>query len=104
MNTRARTRILAPVALASVAALALAGCSGGNGGGDAGSADEEITLTVTTFGAFGYDDLYDEYEKAHPNVKIEATNIDTGGNARTDAFTKIAAGSGLSDIVAIEEG
>ncbi|EED6225658.1 extracellular solute-binding protein, partial [Salmonella enterica subsp. enterica serovar Haifa] len=103
MNTRARTRILATAAVASVSALALAGCSG-SGGGDEGSADEQITLTVTTFGTFGYEDLYDEYEEAHPNVKIEATNIDTGGNARTDAFTKIAAGSGLSDIVAIEEG
>ena len=106
MNSRARTRILATAAAASVSALALAGCSGSTGGdGDTGgSADEKVTLTVTTFGTFGYDDLYKEYEKAHPNVTIEATNIDTGGNARTDAFTKIAAGSGLSDIVAIEEG
>ena len=104
MNTRARTRILATVAVASVSALALAGCSGNTGDASQGNADEDVTLTVTTFGTFGYEDLYKEYEEAHPNVTIEATNIDTGGNARTDAFTKIAAGSGLSDIVAIEEG
>ncbi len=104
MNTRARHRILAIAAVASVSALALAGCAGNADGAPEGSADEDVTLTVTTFGTFGYDDLYKEYEKAHPNVKIEATNIDTGGNARTDAFTKIAAGSGLSDVVAIEEG
>ncbi|WP_435748964.1 ABC transporter substrate-binding protein [Microbacterium sp. PMB16] len=104
MNTRARTRILATVAVASVSALALAGCSGSTGDAPQGNADEDVTLTVTTFGTFGYEDLYEEYEKAHPNVTIEANNIDTGGNARTDAFTKIAAGSGLSDIVAIEEG
>src|SRR5690606_6401832 len=42
-------------------------------------------------------------EDANPNITIEATNIDTGGNARTDAFNKIASG-GLTDIVAIEEG
>lgn len=104
MNTRARHRILVTAAVASVSALALAGCSGNTGDSGEGSADEQVTLTVTTFGTFGYEDLYKEYEKAHPNVKIEATNIDTGGNARTDAFTKIAAGSGLSDVVAIEEG
>jgi len=98
--------MLVTASLASVTALALAGCSGSadaGSGSDAGS-DEKITLTITTFGTFGYDDLYEEYEKEHPNITIEATNIDTGGNARTDAFTKIAAGSGLSDIVAIEEG
>ncbi|MFL2000920.1 MULTISPECIES: ABC transporter substrate-binding protein [unclassified Microbacterium] len=95
-----RTAIVA-VALTS-SALVLAGCSGGGSTGE--GADGDITLTVTTFGTFGYEDLYAEYEELNPNVKIEATNIDTGGNARTDAFTKIAAGSGLSDVVALEEG
>ncbi|VXC46783.1 Putative extracellular sugar-binding protein [Arthrobacter sp. 9V] len=92
-------------ALAGVASLALvaAGCSGG-GGDKAASADNPVTLTVTTFGTFGYDDLYAEYEKQNPGVTIEATNIDRGSNARTDAFTKLAAGSGLSDVTAIEEG
>ncbi len=66
--------------------------------------DEEITLTVTTFGTMGYEDLYEEYTSLHPNITIEPTNIDTGGNARTDAFTKLAAGSGLTDVVALEEG
>jgi len=104
VNTRARRRLLATAAAASVSAIALAGCASPGADGGADGADDKITLTVTTFGTFGYDDLYKEYEKLHPNVTIEATNIDTGGNARTDAFTKIAAGSGLSDIVAIEEG
>ncbi|WP_311212598.1 MULTISPECIES: extracellular solute-binding protein [unclassified Arthrobacter] len=91
-------------ALAGVASLALvaAGCSGG--GDKAASGDNPVTLTVTTFGTFGYDDLYAEYEKQNPGVTIEATNIDRGSNARTDAFTKLAAGSGLSDVTAIEEG
>ncbi|HWV48785.1 MAG TPA: ABC transporter substrate-binding protein [Microbacterium sp.] len=103
MNTRATRRMLVTASVASVAALALAGCSASNEPAE-GSSDEKVTLTITTFGTFGYEDLYKEYEDLHPNVTIEATNIDTGGNARTDAFTKIAAGSGLSDIVAIEEG
>jgi cellobiose transport system substrate-binding protein len=86
------------LASAAVVSLALTGCTA-SGGGEG----EDITLTITTFGTFGYDDLYAEYEDLHPNITIEATNIDTGGNARTDAFNKIASG-GLTDIVAIEEG
>lgn len=93
------TTAVAVVAGAAAFALVASGCSS-----SPGSEDEQIELSITTFGTFGYDDLYKEYEKANPNIKIKATNIDTGGNARTDAFTKIAAGSGLSDIVAIEEG
>ncbi|WP_197679253.1 ABC transporter substrate-binding protein [Auraticoccus monumenti] len=96
-------------AVAVTASMALlAGCAGGADDGAAGSGGaqpgEEVTLTVTTFGTFGYEDLYEEYEATHPGVTIEATNIDTGGNARTDTFTKLSAGSGLSDVVAIEEG
>ena len=103
MNSRALRRVGLIAGVASTTALVLAGCSGSPAGDDAAS-DEKVTLTVTTFGTFGYDDLYEEYEALNENVTIEATNIDTGGNARTDAFTKISAGSGLSDIVAVEEG
>ena len=100
MKLSRHTKVAAAVAgAASVALLASACTSGASAEGDS-----DITLTITTFGTFGYDDLYAEYEAANPGITIEATNIDTGGNARTDAFTKIAAGSGLSDIVAIEEG
>lgn len=105
-----RSRPASLVAVGAAAALVLTACSSNNDGGgeqDGGSSnggDEKVTLTITTFGTMGYEDLYTEYMEANPNVEIKATNIDTGGNARTDAFTKIAAGSGLSDIVAIEEG
>ncbi|MFB9307759.1 cellobiose transport system substrate-binding protein [Agromyces hippuratus] len=100
MKLSRHTKVAAAVAGAATIALLASACS--TGGGD--EAEGDITLTVTTFGTFGYDDLYTEYEEANPGVTIEATNIDTGGNARTDAFTKLAAGSGLSDVVAIEEG
>lgn len=97
-------RYTAPV-IAGVAALAMlaTGCSSSSTE-KAASADNPVELTVTTFGTFGYDELYGEYEAANPGVRIKATNIDRGANARTDAFTKLAAGSGLSDVVAIEEG
>ncbi|RXZ49111.1 carbohydrate ABC transporter substrate-binding protein [Agromyces fucosus] len=100
MKLSRHTKVAAAVAGAATIALLASACS--SGGGE--ETDGDITLTVTTFGTFGYDDLYTEYEEANPGVTIEATNIDTGGNARTDAFTKLAAGSGLSDVVAIEEG
>ncbi len=87
------------IAGAAAFALLATGCAS-----DAGASDGDVELTITTFGTFGYDDLYKQYEDENPGVTIKATNIDTGGNARTDAFTKLAAGSGLSDIVAVEEG
>lgn len=92
------TALAGAVTLATVAS----GC--GAGASEPASADNPVELTVTTFGTFGYDDLYGEYEELNPGVTIKATNIDRGSNARTDAFTKIAAGSGLSDVTAIEEG
>jgi cellobiose transport system substrate-binding protein len=52
----------------------------------------------------GLDGLYAEYEQMNPNITIEATNIDTGGNALTDWQTKQAAGSGLPDVQSVEEG
>ncbi|MFG6444432.1 ABC transporter substrate-binding protein [Microbacterium sp. P07] len=104
MRSHALRRTAIVTAALTTSALVLAGCAGGGGGDQAGGTDGDVTLTVTTFGTFGYEDLYAEYEEANPGVTIEANNIDTGGNARTDAFTKIAAGSGLSDIVALEEG
>jgi cellobiose transport system substrate-binding protein len=97
-------RAAAAIAGAASIALVATACAGGGGGGGDAAEGDDLTLTVTTFGTFGYDDLYAEYEEANPGITIEATNIDTGGNARTDAFTKIAAGSGLSDVVAVEEG
>ena len=91
-------------AVAGAAALALlaAGCGGGDS--QAGTAEDPLEISITTFGTFGYDDLYDEYEEANPGIKIRHNNIDRGANAQTDLFTKLAAGSGVSDVVAIEEG
>ncbi|MFC5929969.1 carbohydrate ABC transporter substrate-binding protein [Cryobacterium melibiosiphilum] len=99
--TFSRTTAVAGIASAAAIGLLLTGCtSAGNASDDGGDTE----LTVTTFGTFGYDDLYAQYESDHPGVTIKATNIDTGGNARTDLFTKLAAGSGVSDVVALEEG
>jgi len=100
VNTRARNRILATAAAASVAALALAGCA--TGGGDAAGSGGEITLTVATFNDFGYTDaLLQEYMDEHPNVKIVHNRAATSNEARENYFQKLGK-KGLADIEAIE--
>lgn len=95
------SRPIAATAIASAAALSLVltGCTSGPA-----EDDGPITLTITTFGTMGIDVNYAAFEEAHPNITIEATNLENGGAARDDAYAKIAAGTGLSDVVAIEEG
>jgi cellobiose transport system substrate-binding protein len=89
---------------AAVFALVATGCSATPEGPSDDWKNEKTTLTITTFGTMGIDANYDAFEKLYPNITIEATNLENGGAARDDAYAKIAAGTGLSDVVAIEEG
>ena len=99
-------------ALAAISALAitLSACGGANTGstpapgGSAAPAtsDEKITLTVATFNEFGYEELFKEYMADNPNVTIEARKAATSNEARDNMNTRLAAGSGLADIEAIE--
>jgi cellobiose transport system substrate-binding protein len=100
VNHTRRAKVAATIAGAATLALVAAGCSSSAGA----DPNEKITLSITTFGTMGVDANYEKYEKEHPNITIEATNLEGGGAARDDAYAKIAAGTGLSDIVAIEEG
>ncbi|GIJ21678.1 ABC transporter substrate-binding protein [Micromonospora lutea] len=101
MGTFPRHR-LAAVALAATGVLLVAsGC----GGGDEAAGDGKITLTVDVFGQFGYEQLYQQYMDANPNIKIVERG--TGGNL--DEYSPkltqwLAAGKGAGDVVAIEEG
>ncbi|MFF9779572.1 ABC transporter substrate-binding protein [Streptomyces sp. NPDC013978] len=112
---RARTRTARKtVVLAAVAALGaglLAGCaedSGGSsnesdGNGDTGG---KTTLTVGTFGVFGYKQagLYDEYMKQNPDIVIKE-NVTTKTSVYwPKTLTRLQAGSGTDDIQAIEIG
>lgn len=90
------------IAGAAAFALLASGCSA-----EGGAPEEEggpVTITITSFGTMGLEANYDKYMEENPNVTIKATNLEGGGAARDDAYAKIAAGTGLSDIVAIEEG
>lgn len=95
-HQRRNRRILTSLLMA--AALPLAAC----GSDDPG--DGKIELTVATFGEFGYDDLLAEYEADHPNIKITPRTTGQGGPYHQTLFTKLGAGSGLEDVVAVEEG
>jgi cellobiose transport system substrate-binding protein len=62
----------------------------------------KITLTVATFNEFGYEDLIKEYTKLNPNITVVQKKAATSNEARDNMNTRLAAGSGLSDIEAIE--
>lgn len=98
-------------AAAGVAALALAACSPSSspttaptGGATTGGAGDggEITLTVATFNEFGYNDLLAEYSELNPGIKVVEKKAATSDEARENFMTKLAAGSGLSDIEGVE--
>ncbi|MEU7870581.1 ABC transporter substrate-binding protein [Dactylosporangium sp. NPDC049140] len=88
---------LTTVALAAVVALAACGTDSGAGSGG------PITLTVSLFGNFGYKNLYAQYEKDHPNVKIQERTAAYNDHHR-DLATHLAAGSGAGDIEGIDTG
>ncbi|MFO7689739.1 MAG: ABC transporter substrate-binding protein, partial [Cryobacterium sp.] len=92
--------VLTAVAGAASLALVATGCS--TGAGSADNADGSVELTVATFNEFGYEDLFGAYEAANPGVTIVHKKAATTNEARDNLTTRLAAGSGLSDIEAIE--
>ncbi|MFI2736791.1 extracellular solute-binding protein [Streptomyces sp. NPDC018711] len=105
-RVRIRSTVLRPAVLLSAATaltLALTGCS--SSGGDSVSADGKITLTVGTFGTFGYKEagLYDAYMKQHPGITIKENPTTVEGNYWTALQTRLS-GGGLDDVQALEVG
>lgn len=94
---------LAAVATASILVLSACGSGGSSEESSEGSGDgDQITLTVTTFNEFGFEDLYKQYMEEHPDIKIVEKKAATSNEARDNMNTRLAAGSGLSDIEAVE--
>ncbi|MFD9092521.1 ABC transporter substrate-binding protein [Streptomyces collinus] len=110
-SIRRSQRLMAFTAVAALTTGLLAGCAndsddGSSNNSDGGNGKGNITLTIGTFGVFGYKQagLYDEYMKLHPDINIKE-NVTT----RTDVYwpkvlTRLQAGSGTDDIQAIEVG
>jgi cellobiose transport system substrate-binding protein len=82
-------------AAAVAVGLVLSGCASG----DSSDPNAPITLKVSTFGASGsLESLLPAFEKDHPNIKVEMNTAASEADARTNMFTKLAAGNGLADV------
>lgn len=95
-----RPTIVAAVAGAAAFALLAAGCA--PAGDDSGSDGGKVKLTVATFNEFGYEGLFEKYMEENPNVTVVAKKAATSNEARDNLTTRLAAGSGLADVEAIE--
>ena len=89
------------LALAAVTTLVLGVTTACGDDGDGGD-DGALTITVATFNEFGYEDLIDEWNSSHDDIKLKQVKLGTWDDAKANLYTKLAAGSGLSDIEAIE--
>jgi cellobiose transport system substrate-binding protein len=96
-----RHRWISVLICAAVSAAATTACGTG---GASQTADGNTELTIATFNEFGYEELFKEYEAAHPDVKITQRKTGQGQPHHQNLFTKLGAGSGLADIEGVEEG
>jgi cellobiose transport system substrate-binding protein len=94
-----RVRIASSALLALTLASMMAACGGSD---DGTTADGKITLTIGTFNEFGYEELLDQYMDENPDIKVVQRKLGTWEEQRDNLYTKLAAGSGLSDVEAIE--
>ena len=100
-----RSWVTLTAGLAGVALVATGCSSGSDGATDTASeatGTEPVTLSLATFNEFGYEDLITEYEELNPNVTIEQKKAATSNEAKDNLNTRLAAGSGASDIEAVE--
>ncbi|WP_309055146.1 ABC transporter substrate-binding protein [Streptomyces sp.] len=108
-SRRGRRPLITAVAAAVTGTVLLSGCGSDGDDAAAGKDGGTITLRVGTFGSFGYDDktgakLYAEYERLHPNIKIEESNVADGQKYWDTLKLRLSRNSGLADIQAIEVG
>ncbi|WP_031008014.1 ABC transporter substrate-binding protein [Streptomyces sp. NRRL F-5727] len=107
-SRRGRRTAAAAVAAVVTGTVLLTGC-GSDTDDEGGKDGGKITLRVGTFGSFGYDNktgakLYAEYERLHPNIKIEESNVSDGQKYWDTLKLRLSQNSGVADIQAIEVG
>jgi cellobiose transport system substrate-binding protein len=98
----ARTMALGAVIALGAGTLAACGGDDGGDGGDGSGSSEPVTVTVATFNEFGLEGPIEKWNAEHDDIKIEQKKVGTWDEAKENLYTKLAAGSGLSDIEAIE--
>lgn len=98
-----RHKLITATAIAALAVLSA--CGGGSSPGTP-SAEETgpAELTVQTFGQFGYDKLFAEFEKQNPGVTVKASTLASAEAATDSINTHLASNSGMPDVVAVEGG
>ena len=97
-----RFRLASSALLALTLATTAAACGGGDDDSSGSSADGVTTISVATCNECGYEGLIDEWTESHDDIKLEQVKVGTWDDAKANLYTKLAAGSGLSDIEAIE--
>ena len=112
---RSRSTIIRLVVASSVCVLGLTACGSDDDAGsssdtnaDAGpcGTTEPTTITMGLFGTFGFKDngLYDQYKTVCPNITIQEDVVEQSADYWTRLKTRLASGSGLADVQAIEIG
>jgi cellobiose transport system substrate-binding protein len=81
-----------------------AACGSSDKKSESGDSNAPVTLTVDTFGSFGYDALLKQYQALHPNVTIKTRNYAKLDDFKPKLAQYIATGSGAGDVVGLEEG
>jgi cellobiose transport system substrate-binding protein len=91
------------LAAAGIAAALLTTVTGCGDGSTPAAGTAKVTLTVATFGDFGYQPLYAEYQQLHKNVEI-VERITKLEDHHKNLAARLATNTGAADIEAIEEG
>jgi cellobiose transport system substrate-binding protein len=115
MRTRATVRLVSGILAGSACLLGATACSSSDDSGgsatDAASSGpcgttKQTTVTMGLFGTFGFKDngLYDAYKKICPNITIKEDVVEQSADYWTRLKTRLASGSGLDDVQAIEIG
>lgn len=105
-GTRSRaTRFLAAGAVGALV-LGLTAACGGSDDPTKSAEQEKLgdgeSLTITTFGEFGYDALIEEWNNDHPDLQVEQTKVSLWDDWKNELNTLLQANEGLPDVVAVE--
>jgi cellobiose transport system substrate-binding protein len=92
-------RVLAPLLTLSLLGAGVAAC----GDSGTGAKNGKVTLTVGLFGDFGFQPLYEEYKKSHPNIQIKERTAEYADHHKNIA-AHLATNTGAADIEAVELG
>src|SRR3954463_2762436 len=114
-STRRSSRLAASAAALMALTLGAAACGSGGSSDDDTKAvssskpcgtDKPTTVTVGLFGTFGFKEngLYDQYKTICPNITIRENVVEQSADYWTRLKTRLASGSGLDDVQAIEIG